>query len=232
MTPAEAVIPGGPVSAVSFHEDRIGNISGRFRGAVVLRDRASEGIIRPGETWFCSLRLNPVGLGNYFASAIRKVDASFFMELEEDRKREIAEILWNNSRSEIIPLMMEMHAVSRELHERISGEYERRIAELTERLGGTCPENIAEDPVIVDTSEGLFSREFRDGRYAVRTSADGGSLLLVPDGRGETECRGGVLVNRSLRDMMPFHGRQSLRCTRYGGGILIRLRDAVGGADE
>lgn len=232
MTPAEAAVPGGLVSAVSFHEDRMGNISGRFKGAVVLRDRASEGIIRPGETWFCSLRLNPVGLGNYFARAMRKVDASFFMELEEDRKREIAEILWKSSRREIIPLIMEAHAVSRELHEKVSGEYERRIAELTERLGDVTPQSISEDPVIADTPEGLFSPEFKDGRYAVRTSANGGSLLIVPDGRGETECRGGVLVNRNLRHMIPFRGRRSVPCTRYGGGVLISLRDAAGGADE
>ena len=68
--------PYESVSAVSFHTDRKGNVSGRFRGAVVLRDRSSEEIIRPGETWFCSLRLNPISLGNYFARAIRKVDAS------------------------------------------------------------------------------------------------------------------------------------------------------------
>ena len=56
--------PYESVSAVSFHTDRKGNVSGRFRGAVVLRDRSSEEIIRPGETWFCSLRLNPISLGD------------------------------------------------------------------------------------------------------------------------------------------------------------------------
>ena len=78
--------PYESVSAVSFHTDRKGNVSGRFRGAVVLRDRSSEEIIRPGETWFCSLRLNPISLGNYFAGGgvvQRKAGDGNFVQPEE-----------------------------------------------------------------------------------------------------------------------------------------------------
>lgn len=220
--------PYESVSAVSFHTDRKGNVSGRFRGAVVLRDRSSEEIIRPGETWFCSLRLNPISLGNYFARAIRKVDASFFMELGEGQKKEIAEALWENSRSEIVPLIMESHAVDRDVYEKTSEGYERRIKELTDRLEASVPVTTGVDvpddagPTITDTPQGLFSSLFRTGRYAVRLSADGKNLLLTPDERGEAECRGNILMGHRLRDMMPFCGRPSIPCKIYGDGVLVQ----------
>ena len=209
------------VAAVSFAIDRKGNVSGRHNGAVVLRDRASEDVISPGEMWFCSLRMNPYGMGNYFARAIRKIDASFFMELCTDQKKGIAEVLWDTCRDEVAAAIAEMQAVPKEVYERTAEDYERRIEDLTEKLDEQSERETC--PTVRNTPDGLMSSEFRTGRYSVRVSADGKSLLLTPDDCGEAECRGNLLSGDAIRRVMPFRGGPSVPCRRYGGGVLVSL---------
>ena len=100
------------------------NVSGKYLGVVVYRDRSSESVILPGEIWICSLKPNPSGM-NYFAKAIQKIDASYLHELRKDQQDEIADILWERNRDILEPMF----------EERYKQANEERIAKAVEDAG-------------------------------------------------------------------------------------------------
>ena len=79
---------------LNFRDSEIGPRSS-FDGATVF-PRADSGIT--AGTWVCELeRDGPT----YFAKPVRRVDASFFMELRRGQKDEIIDALWNDHREEL-----------------------------------------------------------------------------------------------------------------------------------
>lgn len=94
---------------VGFDYDDNGNISGKHNGRMVYRDSSTERKILAGETWIVQLTLNPKTGTNYFAKAVRRIDASFLFELNREQRDEIAEAVWSRHRQELEPDMRKLY---------------------------------------------------------------------------------------------------------------------------
>ena len=82
-------------------------------------------------TWICSLEIVH---GLYRATPIRKIDASFFMELKRSQKDEIISSLWENHKEELLPELKEL----KELYaQTLEGDIERAVEEATRSLNQT-----------------------------------------------------------------------------------------------
>jgi hypothetical protein len=123
---------------ITFDYDDRGKISGRYKGLFVYRDKNYENVMSPGETWICTLDLNPQTNGNYFAKPLKRIDASFVFELKKDQIGEIAEFIWDKQRDQIEPLMKEkyMQTISTQIAkviEETKSEYEAQIKEMSQK---------------------------------------------------------------------------------------------------
>ncbi len=58
-------------------------------------------------TWICSLDSDK---GMYRATPVRKIDASFFLELKRDQRDEIINELWEKHSDELIPMLREYYS--------------------------------------------------------------------------------------------------------------------------
>lgn len=94
---------------VTFDYDTRNNVSGKWKGMTVYRDGYYENTILPGETWICTLTLNPRSGSNYFAKPVQKVDASFLYELKKDQLDELSEVLWERNRAILEPILEERY---------------------------------------------------------------------------------------------------------------------------
>lgn len=79
--------------------------SGNMR-VYVNRDYLDQ--VSAGDTWVCSLELNPNG-GNWFARPIMRFDASFFADLREDQIDRMAAELWKRNPNVVLPKLKEMY---------------------------------------------------------------------------------------------------------------------------
>lgn len=120
------------MTVLTFSSDTHGNVSSKYHGMIVYRDRGSEDTILPGETWIVSLTLNPATERNYFARAIKRLDASFMFELSKDQIDEIADCLWKTQRDKVEPVLLEKYA---DLHkEQVEKEVLERTSKMTAEL--------------------------------------------------------------------------------------------------
>ncbi len=77
-------------------------------------------------TWICTLeKMKDV----YRATPVRKLDASFFMELKREQKDEIIEALWDDHRDELLPELREYYS------EILKADIEKAVDERTKTLG-------------------------------------------------------------------------------------------------
>jgi hypothetical protein len=95
---------------LTFTLDERGNVSSRYMGLFVFRNRDSGETIQPGETWIVSLTENPNTGKNYFAKPIKKLDASFMFELKKDQMDEIADYIWKKHADTITPQLNERYS--------------------------------------------------------------------------------------------------------------------------
>lgn len=67
----------------------------------------AQGVSMTEGTWICALESDK---GMYRATPVKKVDASFFLELKRDQKDEIVSELWEKHRDELIPMLKEYYS--------------------------------------------------------------------------------------------------------------------------
>jgi len=82
-------------------------------------------------TWICTLEKSK---DFYRATPVRKMDASFFMELKRSQKDEIIAALWNDYKEELMPELKEKYLES------VQDDIEKAVAESTESLNRTIEE--------------------------------------------------------------------------------------------
>jgi hypothetical protein len=124
---------------VSFAQDeKTQYVRGWKDGVLVFRDRNFEDKISAGDTWICELNM-PSTASCYFAKPILKIDASFMFALKHNEIDEIAEILWDKYKAQLIPQMEEKYKeLNKEALDNAVRESENshraEIAELKEQL--------------------------------------------------------------------------------------------------
>ena len=121
---------------VTFEYDDRGNVSGRYKGILVLRDKNYKNVILPGETWICSLEQNLLMSNNYYARPLQRIDSSFMFELKKEQLGEIAETIWEKHRDSIEPLMEDRYgkAIAEEISNAVAqtkAEYESQLKEMS-----------------------------------------------------------------------------------------------------
>lgn len=82
-------------------------------------------------TWICTLEK---ANGMYRAIPVRKIDASFFMELKRSQKDEIVSALWNDHKEELMPELKEKYL------EIVQEDVEKAVEEATESMNKTIEE--------------------------------------------------------------------------------------------
>ena len=82
-------------------------------------------------TWICTLERTK---DMYRATPVRKVDASFFMELKRSQKDEIIGALWEGHKEELLPELKELYSQT------LQEDIERAVAEATNALNKTIEE--------------------------------------------------------------------------------------------
>lgn len=234
-------------AVVHFETDARGYVSGTFRGLPVYRDNRHSEEITPGETWVCSLELNPKTGFNYFATPVRRVDASYLQELHEDQLEEIADALWRDHRDEALPLLESRfrEEIDRRVSEAVaecSRSYEARLAETAarpaeqDRPSEDVPVETADEapakPVRENTDvtvrrvapDVLESPLFTVGSYFVHINAGHTRLLIRPSERGEVVCRDCRIALCGLGVSVPFGSECSYRAKydqKYGFTVCL-----------
>ena len=79
-------------------------------------------------TWICTLEKMK---DTYRATPIRKIDASFFMELKRSQKDEIINALWEGHKEELLPELKELYSQT------LQDDIERGVSEATASLSKT-----------------------------------------------------------------------------------------------
>ena len=86
-----------------FNKDGEKKIRSTYKGKPVFRHSGfAEDNIRVGDTWICTLVDKTT---YYFAKAVKKVDASFLLDLTSGQIDDIAQCLWNSQRHILEPAM-------------------------------------------------------------------------------------------------------------------------------
>lgn len=173
-------------AVLTFVNDNHGNISSRYNGRLVYRDRASIEVIRPGETWIVALIPNPSSDRNYFAAAIQRIDSSFLFELKKDQIDEIADALWNTQREKIEPIIIEKYA---ELHRsEVEKEVETAMtsvnAELSaakDKLSALEKRNMEDTKIIESMRAQLERRSFEVPVIRRGTRTEASDPFQIPD---------------------------------------------------
>ena len=166
---------------ITFDYDDRGNISGRYKGVLVYRNKKFENVILPGETWICSLEPNPSSSANYFAKPLQRIDASFMFEMKKDQIDEICETIWNKYRESIEPRLDEKYSdvVKEKIDnaiDKMKDEYETTIRDLIDqiqRLELTIAEN---EKIIGSLQNKLSCSESREERSVIPGAGFGISL--------------------------------------------------------
>ncbi len=98
--------PYARVAILSFNEDR-NRVCAKFNGKNVYPHNMFKDRIKNGDVWVCSLTIN--GNTNYFARGIKKLDASFLMELNKGDIDTVVDFLWENNRASLEPVLEEKY---------------------------------------------------------------------------------------------------------------------------
>jgi hypothetical protein len=122
---------------LSFTEDDSGRVSAKYKGVPVFSQREYEKIMSAGETWICSLDMSKETY--YFAKGLQRIDSSFMYELKKDQIKEIADVIWNDQKHIIEPLLEDKYKEIMEAHmmqsmEGIKEKYEGQIRLMNEEI--------------------------------------------------------------------------------------------------
>ncbi len=101
------------------------------------------GIITEG-AWICTLERSR---DMYYAIPVRKIDASFFMELRRSQKNEIIDALWEGHKEELMPELKELYA------ETLKNDIEKAVSDATESLNKRIVELTEEKAELEKTIE-------------------------------------------------------------------------------
>lgn len=122
---------------LTFERDaKTNNIISKHKGRFVFRDKNHEDRIFEGETWICSLTLKS---SYYFAKGVRRLDASFLLELKREQMEDMAEVIWKEHRGKVEPILEEKYkeVTKRAISEKVAEaceEKDREIGELYTRI--------------------------------------------------------------------------------------------------
>ncbi len=105
--------------------------------------KAGLGNITEG-AWICTLERSR---DMYYAIPVRRIDASFFMELRRSQKDEIIDALWEKHKEELIPELKELYA------ETLQNDIEKAVSDATESLNKRIVELTEEKAELEKTIE-------------------------------------------------------------------------------
>ena len=203
-------------AVIKFDTDKKGNVSGIYHGTIVFMNSASDETIQPGDIWICDLKRNPkLGSNNYFATPLRKVDASFIFEMKKEDLAEFAGMIWSKYREEIEPEMKDryMDAVNAEItkaKEESRSEFETERVKMAAKIEELEQKDVENRKIINSLQNKISSADTAEKRTAVQGTAGAGTMQgMLPSSDVSVERTGPDTISSEFFDRSRYTVRLS-----------------------
>jgi len=215
-----------------FNMDSKGNISSRYEGVTVYPHNNWSNLIQSGDSWFCTFDTYSSEKA-YFAIPHRKLDETDFRDMIDNNMNQIAAIIWEDYRDDV------MMAMDEYISEEVRLELESKKNEVNilkdelDKRDTIADVNVGND----NTSSFKVSRigpislksDFFDSRVSIKLSPDLKRMVVTNDPDGQYSVNNGILTIRGFDAILDFKEECEMLSIANGNSISITMYDRISG---